>query len=83
MAESRQRINGFAMAVVVEGGLALVALALAWLFNVPVRDMFPKSASPLLAAVFRGVGVALAMLVDFLLDGAFIAGRLARAATAS
>ena len=30
------------MAVVVEGGLALVALVLAWLFNVPVRDLFPK-----------------------------------------
>jgi uncharacterized protein len=65
MAESRQRMNGFAMAVVVEGGLALVALVLAWLFSVPVRDMFPKSASPLLTSVFRGVGVALAMLVIF------------------
>jgi membrane protease YdiL (CAAX protease family) len=65
MTESHDRTNGFAMAVIVEGGLALVALALAWLFSVPVRDLIPQSRAPLLAAVFRGVVVALVMLVIF------------------
>jgi membrane protease YdiL (CAAX protease family) len=65
MAETDDRMNGFAMAVVVEGGLALVALALAWLFGVSVRDLIPPTGSPLVAAIFRGVVVALAMLVVF------------------
>jgi membrane protease YdiL (CAAX protease family) len=65
MVESRQQMNGFAMAVVVEGGLALVALALAWLFGVPLRNFLPQSGVPLLASVLRGVLVALAMLVVF------------------
>jgi membrane protease YdiL (CAAX protease family) len=65
MAETHDRMNGFAMAVVVEGGLALVALALAWLFGVSVRELFPQAGSQWLAAVVRGVVVALAMLVVF------------------
>jgi membrane protease YdiL (CAAX protease family) len=65
MAETRDRMNGFAMAVIVEGGLALVALALAWLFGVSVRELIPQTGSPLVAAIFRGVIVALAMLVVF------------------
>ena len=78
MAESRQRMNGFAMAVVVEGGLALVALVLAWLFNVPVRDMLPNSDRQFLRefyAVSAWRDVAHAR--SFLLDGPFVAGSLA------
>ena len=37
------------MAVVVEGGLALVALVVAWLFRVPLRDMFPAVGAPLVS----------------------------------
>jgi membrane protease YdiL (CAAX protease family) len=65
MAETHDRMNGFAMAVVVEGGLALVALALAWLLGVSVRELLPLAGAPFLAAVLRGVVVALAMLVVF------------------
>jgi membrane protease YdiL (CAAX protease family) len=65
MAETDDRMNGFAMAVVVEGGLALVALALAWLFGVSVRELIPQSGSTLVVATLRGVIVALAMLVVF------------------
>lgn len=58
-------MNGFAMAVVVEGGLVLVALALAWLFGVPLRGFLPESGTALLAPIARGILVALLMLAAF------------------
>src|SRR4029079_15736531 len=55
MDSSTQRSDGFAMAVVVEGGLALVALGVAWLFRVTLRDMFPAVGPPLVGAIVRGL----------------------------
>lgn len=55
------------MAVVVEGGLALAALLLAWLFRVNLRDMFPAVGRPLVSAILRGLLATLPMLAIFLL----------------
>jgi membrane protease YdiL (CAAX protease family) len=65
MAENHERVNGFAMAVVVEGGLAIVAAALAWLFSVPLREQIPQPGTSLLLAVGRGILVTLPMLAVF------------------
>ncbi len=53
------------MAVLVEGGLALVAALLAWLLGVRLRDQFPSASQPLAVAAARGVVVALPMLSLF------------------
>ena len=53
------------MAVVVEGGLALAALVLAWLFGVTLRDMFPAVGSPLASAIMRGLVATIPMLIIF------------------
>ncbi len=66
MAESQQRQNGFAMAVIVEGGLALVAVLLAWMFRVPLREQIPASGEQLAYAVMRGIVVTLPMFAVFL-----------------
>jgi membrane protease YdiL (CAAX protease family) len=60
-----QRSDGFAMAVAVEGGLALVALILAWVFHVPLREKFAPPWSPLGLAVVRGLLATLPMLIVF------------------
>jgi hypothetical protein len=65
MAESRQQVNGFAMAVVVEGGLALVGLALAWLLQIPLRELIPPWGASLFAAVARGLLMTLPLLAAF------------------
>jgi hypothetical protein len=65
MAQTRQQSDGFPMAVLVEGGLALTAAILAWLLSVPLREQFPTSGQPLAAAVARGVLATLPMLVVF------------------
>ena len=65
MEPGRQQSDGFPMAVVVEGGLALVAAFLAWLFGVRLRDQFPIGGQPLAVAVGRGVLAALPMLALF------------------
>jgi membrane protease YdiL (CAAX protease family) len=67
MDPTAQRSDGFAMAVVVEGGLALVALVVAWLFHVSLRDLFPTFGRPLLIAIVRGLLATLPMLAIFLL----------------
>jgi membrane protease YdiL (CAAX protease family) len=64
---SSTRSDGFAMAVVVEGGLLLIALGLAWLFHVTLRDMFPPVGPPLMNAIVRGLLATLPMLAIFLL----------------
>ena len=66
MAETQQRPNGFAIAVLVEGGLALVAVLLAWLFRVPLREQIPSNGEELAYSVVRGVLVTLPMFVVFL-----------------
>ena len=53
------------MAVMVEGGLAMLALALAWLFHVPLADQFAAWGQPLAWAVARGAAVTLPMLAIF------------------
>jgi membrane protease YdiL (CAAX protease family) len=67
MDASAPRSDGFAMAVIVEGGLAVAALVLAWLFRVNLRDMFPAVGPPLLSAILRGLLATLPMLVIFLM----------------
>jgi membrane protease YdiL (CAAX protease family) len=59
------RSDGFATAVVVEGGLALVAAGLAWMFRVPLREQFPPLGQPLVAALVRGLVATVPMLVVF------------------
>jgi membrane protease YdiL (CAAX protease family) len=53
------------MAVAVEGAIALVAVFLAWLFGVPLRDQFPQFGTPLIAPVVRGLIATLPMLSVF------------------
>ncbi len=53
------------MAVVVEGGLAIIAVLLAWLFHVSLRDLFPPFGTPLVSAIVRGLLATLPMLVIF------------------
>jgi len=53
------------MAVMVEAGLALVALTLAWLFHVPLADQIAPWGPPLAWAVARGLAVTLPMLAIF------------------
>jgi membrane protease YdiL (CAAX protease family) len=65
MAESAQRVNGFAMAVVVEGGLAVAALLFAWLFGVPLRDQILAPGTSLGMAIGRGLITTIPMLAVF------------------
>ena len=65
MTITHQRTNGFAMAILVEGGLGLVAILLAWLFSVSLRELIPAPGAPLLLAVARGILVTLPMLAIF------------------
>lgn len=65
MTENSPRTEGFPLAVVVESALALLALGLAWIFNIPLRDQMPQSAAPLVAAVGRGAMAAVLMLIVF------------------
>jgi membrane protease YdiL (CAAX protease family) len=53
------------MAVLVEGALALLALALAWIFGVPLHHLVPKLGAPLAVAVARGLAATLPMLAIF------------------
>jgi membrane protease YdiL (CAAX protease family) len=64
MSQPAPRTDGFAMAVVVEGALALLAIVLAWLFSVPLKDQIPRG-TLLLWAALRGLVVALPMLGVF------------------
>jgi len=65
MSNTGERSNGFAMAIVVEGGLGLVALVLAWIFGVSLREQLADPGVPLAWAVVRGVAVTLPMLAVF------------------
>jgi membrane protease YdiL (CAAX protease family) len=59
------RSDGFSTAVLVEGGLVLLALVLAWIFRIPLREQFPPFGEPLAAAVLRGVVATVPMLLMF------------------
>lgn len=65
MTHSRTRSDGFSMAVVVEGALALLAVALAWLFGVPLREQIPPFGEQLAWAVVRGLLATVPMLAVF------------------
>jgi membrane protease YdiL (CAAX protease family) len=65
MAKSGQPVNGFAMAVMVEGGLAVVGIVLAWLFGVRLRELIPSQGPEFAVAVARGVLVTLPLLAVF------------------
>jgi membrane protease YdiL (CAAX protease family) len=65
MPENESRTDGFPMAVVIEGGLAVLALVLAWLFSVPLREQIPTFGPPLAWAVGRGLLVTVPMLAVF------------------
>jgi uncharacterized protein len=67
MKENQAPSDGFPMAVIVEGGLALLAVLLAWLFHVPLREQLAPFGLPLIAAVARGLLTTLPMLAVFLL----------------
>jgi membrane protease YdiL (CAAX protease family) len=53
------------MAVIVEGALALVAVILAWLFSVPIREQVPSVGEPLAWAIARGLIATVPMLLAF------------------
>jgi hypothetical protein len=65
MPKIASRSDGFAMAVMVEGGLALLAVMVAWLFRVPLGDQVAAWGPPLAWAVARGMLVTLPMLAIF------------------
>jgi hypothetical protein len=57
--------DGFRMAVLVEAGLVLLALFLAWLLDVPLVEQLPADGRSFAAAVGRGLLAALAMVALF------------------
>jgi membrane protease YdiL (CAAX protease family) len=65
MTTDANRSLGLRMAVLVEGGLALLALALGWLFRVPFREQLPSSVADLPAVVLRSVVATLPLLAAF------------------
>ncbi|HVT28740.1 MAG TPA: CPBP family intramembrane glutamic endopeptidase [Lacipirellulaceae bacterium] len=65
MDSTAERSNGFAMAVVVEGGIAVIALLIAWIFHVPLKERLPALGAPLALAIARGLLATLPMLVVF------------------
>ncbi len=56
---------GFRLAVVVEGALGLVALGLAWLFGVSLREEFATTARGLVEGALYGAAATLPMLALF------------------
>jgi membrane protease YdiL (CAAX protease family) len=65
MPDKSPQTDGFPMAVVVEGAIALVAMVLAWLFGVPLRDQMPENGAQFAAAAIRGLVATVPMLVAF------------------
>lgn len=65
MGETSKQNDGFGMAVIVEGGLAVLAVLLAWLFQVTLREQFAEWGRPLALAVGRGIVATLPMLCVF------------------
>jgi membrane protease YdiL (CAAX protease family) len=65
MPDKSHQSDGFPMAVIVEGAIALAAVILAWLFGVPLREMIPEHGMALVAAIARGLMATVPMLVAF------------------
>lgn len=65
MGEVLKRNDGFGMAVIVEGGIAVLALLLAWLFHVPLREQFAEWGRPMALAIGRGIVATIPMLCVF------------------
>lgn len=57
--------TGFPLAVVVEGGVALAAVLLAWIFAVELRALFPASVEGWTGGILRGLAATLPMLLAF------------------
>jgi membrane protease YdiL (CAAX protease family) len=53
------------MAILVEGGLGFLAIGLAWVFGVPLREQVAKSGAELGWAVLRGAEVTIGLLLVF------------------
>jgi hypothetical protein len=51
------------MAVLVEGGLGILAVAVAWLFRLSLREQFPDTPGELAGAVIRGLVATVPLLV--------------------
>lgn len=62
----RLRIEGFPLAVLVEAALGIGALALAWMFRVPLREQLPADGPALAWAIACGTLATLPMLAAFL-----------------
>jgi uncharacterized protein len=65
MVERQEPANGFALAVLVEGSLALLAVVLAWIFQVPLAELVRPREMPVISHVGRGVLVTLPLLGVF------------------
>ena len=65
MDSTPERNDGFAMAVLVESGIGLGAVILAWLFSVSLGDQIAPLGKPLAAAVVRGLLATIPMLLAF------------------
>lgn len=65
MDSTPERNDGFATAVLVESGIGLAAVILAWLFGVSLRDQIAPAGAPLAAAVVRGLVATIPMLLAF------------------
>jgi membrane protease YdiL (CAAX protease family) len=62
---SSQTTSGLRLAVLVEGGLALAAVVLAWLFRVPLAQQFPSDTLSIFIAAVRGTLAAIPLLAGF------------------
>lgn len=65
MSEVLKRNDGFGMAVIVEGGIAVLAVLLAWLFHVTLREQFAAWGRPLVVAIGRGIVATIPLLCVF------------------
>jgi membrane protease YdiL (CAAX protease family) len=59
------KARGQRLAVLVEGGLGVVAVLLAWLLGVPLMDQFPSNATGTLTALLYGVLATLPLVLMF------------------
>jgi CAAX protease family protein len=62
---TKQKSSGLRLALLVEGGLGVAAVLLAWLLGVPLVDQFPPDAAKALNALFHGVLAAVPLLFMF------------------
>jgi hypothetical protein len=60
-----RKSDGLRWAVLVEGGLAVLAVVLAWVFGVPLASQFPSDFTAIFMAAGRGVLATLPLLAGF------------------